>query len=277
MDLLRFLLLLPVRLVRVLLHGITLILRPLLGNVSWTAPGWMPATGVAIRRRPRQSAALLAGLLVLIVGGGFGWQWYKHRPRPAEPERITFEVQAPAITDYSAPTISFHSLLVIFSHSAAPIERVGKPVTSGVVMQPAIKGEWTWTDDHTLRFQPAEDWPVGRHYEVRFDVAKAFAGHVLMAADHFNFDTRPFEAKIGRGEFYQDPQDATAKKTIVPVNFSYPVDTAQFEKRVALALADNKGKAGPALKFRSPTISTSSMHGCIPSRWSCRAMMARCC
>ena len=38
MDLLRFLLLLPLRLVRGLFVGIGLVLRPLLGDVSWSAP-----------------------------------------------------------------------------------------------------------------------------------------------------------------------------------------------------------------------------------------------
>ena len=33
------------------------------------------------------------------------------------------------------------------------------------------------------------------------------------------------------------------------MNFNYPVDAAQFEKRVALALADKNGKSGTPLKF----------------------------
>ncbi|KRE89129.1 alpha-2-macroglobulin [Frateuria sp. Soil773] len=249
MDLLRFLLLLPVRLVRGLLYGIAWILRPLVGSVAWSAPAWMPASAAAVRRRPLHFAGALAALVILAAGGWFGWQWYRNRPKPVEPDRITFEVKAPAITDYTAATISFHPLVVEFSGSAAPIEKSGKPVTEGIVLEPALKGAWRWTDDHTLRFEPAEDWPVGRHYAVRFDKSKVFAGHVLMAEDHFGFQTRPFEAKIGNGEFYQDPQDATAKKTIVPVNFNYPVDPAQFEKRIALALLDRNGKRGPALKY----------------------------
>jgi len=249
MDLLRFLLLLPVRLVRGLLTGIGWLLRPLLGELHWSAPAWMPATAAAARRRPLHFAGGAAAAVLLAVGGWFGWQWYQHRPKPPEPERVSFEAKAPAITDYTAQTISFPPLDVRFSGSAAPLARVGKPVPEGIVMQPAVKGEWRWVGDRLLRFQPAEDWPVGRHFEVRFDVPRVFAPHVRMADDRFAFDTRPFEARLGSGEFYQDPQDPAARKTIVQVRFNYPVDPAQFEKRVSLALLQRDGTRGPELKF----------------------------
>ncbi|WP_266157083.1 MG2 domain-containing protein [Dyella silvatica] len=248
MDLLRFLLMLPVRLVHGLLYLVALILRPLIGHVSWSAPQWMPATGALVRRRPLHAAGVLVAVLALAAGGWFGWQWYKNRPKPVEPQRITFQVQRPELTDYTVQPITIHPLQVKFSQSAAPIELVGKPVTTGIAVQPAVKGQWSWLDDRTLRFVPAEDWPVGKHYEVRFDVAKAFAGHVLMAEDQFTFDTVAFTAKPGSGEFYQDPQDATAKKTILPVAFNYPVDPAQFEKQIELSLSQ-RGAKDSSLKF----------------------------
>ena len=64
MDLLRFLLLLPVRLLGAVFRLLGAILRPVFGKVSWSAPGWAVATGGAIRRRPRSFAGgLFAGLL----------------------------------------------------------------------------------------------------------------------------------------------------------------------------------------------------------------------
>ena len=249
MDLLRFLLLLPLRLLRGVFAGIGLVLRPLLGQVSWSAPAWLPATGGWIRRRPVHAATLFVVVLLLATGGWFGNQWYESRPKPVEPERIKLSFDAPAITDYTQQPIVIHPLTVSFTGSAAPIEQVGKPVTSGVVMQPALKGQWTWVDDRTLRFSPAEDWPIGQTYEVRFDTMQTFfARHVLMASDKFTFKTTPFEAKANKGEFYQDPQDATAKKTILQVNFNYPVDTAEFEKRIGVGLAQRGGDSTP-LKY----------------------------
>ena len=254
MDLLRFLLMLPVRFVHGLFHLIGLVMRPLVGNVSWSAPGWAPATGAAIRRRPRQFAGGLLAVVILAVAGWFGWQWYLHQPKPIEPTRISFEAKAPAATEYTTqpdgkPKITIHPLEVVFSGSAAPIELVGKPARKGIDMRPALAGQWSWLDDHTLHFMPAEDWPVGAHIKLRFNTAEAFAPHVLMSDDHLAFDLPPFAATFGKGEFYQDPQDATAKKTIVPVSFNYPVDAAQFEQRIALTLADKDGKFGAPLKF----------------------------
>ena len=263
MDLLRFLASLPLRLLRGIVAVIALLLRPIFGQMSWSAPTWMPATGGWVRRRPLHAAGVLVSVLVVAAAGWFGWQWYKNRPQPVEPTRITLSLSAPAITDYTQPTLAINPLMITFSGSAAPIEQVGKPVTAGIAMQPAMKGQWTWVDDRTLRFAPAEDWPVGKHFEVRFDVPKAFAPHVLMADDHVEFDTAAFQAKFENGEFYQDPQDATAKKTIQPVTFNYPVDTADFEKRIAVGLVQPGGDAD--LKF-TVTYDQSKLHAWIHSQ-----------
>lgn len=253
MDILRFLFVLPLRLLRGLLRLIVMVLRPVFGSVSWSAPAWAPALGAAIRRRPRHFAGGALGAAVLAAAAWGGWHWYVNRPKPVEPERITFQAKVPAVTDYvqadGSPKITIHPLEVDFSRSAAPIELVGKTVTKGITMKPALKGEWSWADDHTLRFVPAADWPVGAHVEVDFDIKQTFAPHVLMADDHLAFDLAPFTAKAGNAEFYQDPQNATAKKTIMPVSFNYPVDTAQFEKRISLALAGSDGKFNTPLKF----------------------------
>ena len=253
MDILRFLFVLPWRLVRGLFRLIAKITRPVFGSVSWSAPAWAPAAGASIRRRPRRFAGVVLGAVALVVAAAAGWHWYSHRPKPVEPERITFQAKVPAVTDYvqadGTPKITIHPLEVDFSRSAAPIELVGKTVTKGITMKPALKGEWSWADDHTLRFVPAADWPVGAHIEVAFDIRQAFAPHVLMADDQLAFDLAPFIAKAGPAEFYQDPQNAAAKKTIMPVSFNYPVDTAQFEKRISLALAGSDGKFSTPLKF----------------------------
>jgi alpha-2-macroglobulin len=261
MDLLRFLLMLPVRFVRGVLNALGWILAPLVGNVAWSAPTWMHV----VRRHPLRSASAVLVAVLVAAGGWYGWQWYKHRPRPPEPIRITWQINAPAITDYAKLPLVVQPLEVDFSASAAPIELVGKQVATGITMQPDTKGQWTWVDDRTLRFTPAADWPVGQHYKVRFDIPQAFAHHVLLADDHFEFDTQPFSATLGRGEFYQDPQDPTAKKTIIPVNFNYPVDSAQFEKRIELALDGQSGKASTPLKF-SVTYDQYKLHAWIHSQ-----------
>jgi alpha-2-macroglobulin len=229
------------------------LLELLVGDISWSPPAWAKSLVESIRRRPRKYARNALAVLVVLAVGWSGWQWYLHRPHPPEPDRITFVVQTPAVTDYEQPDgtpgVIVHPLEVKFSGSAAPIELVGKTVTQGIALDPPLKGTWSWIDDRTLRFIPAADWPIGTHVEVQFDVAQTFAPHVLMADDHGAFDIAPFAVTAGAGEFYQDPQNPAAKKTIMPVSFNYPVDPAEFEKRIALVMLARDGKTTTPLKF----------------------------
>jgi uncharacterized protein YfaS (alpha-2-macroglobulin family) len=255
-DLLQFLLGLPARLARLTRRSLAFVgaaLRPVFGSLSWSRPPWMGTVAGELRRRPREYAGGAAAIVAVAILGWAGWQWYQHRPHPPEPPRITFEAHGPAVTDYETadgtPTVIVHPVDVKFSASAAPIERVGKTAARGISMDPALKGKWTWVDDRVLRFAPAGDWPVGAHVSVQFDVKQAFAPHVLMADDHLTFDVPGFTITPGKGEFYQDPQRPAAKKTIMPLTFNYPVDPAQFEKRISLALRGRDGKYATPLKF----------------------------
>ena len=58
-----------------------------------------------------------------------------------------------------------------------PLTAVGKPLTRGVSLFPAIRGEWRWQTDSELRFTPRGDWPVGRRFKVTLD-REMFPGHV---------------------------------------------------------------------------------------------------
>ncbi|MET0617348.1 MAG: alpha-2-macroglobulin family protein, partial [Luteibacter sp.] len=249
MDLLRFILLLPVRLVRGLFWLLGRLFRPIFGNMAWSAPAWVPATGRAARSHPLKFTGTVAGVIAIAAAGWFGWHWWEHRPKPAEPNRITFEAPAPEISDYDHVPVSIHPLTVTFSGSAAKLEALGKPVTDGIAMDPKLPGQWKWESDRVLTFVPSADWPVGRKVEVSFDKAKVFAPHALLADDHFSFATAAFTARVVNGEFYQDPQDPTKKKTIVQLGFNYPVDAAQLEKRLALDLRNGNEKHGDDLKF----------------------------
>ncbi|HEX7342143.1 MAG TPA: alpha-2-macroglobulin [Rhodanobacteraceae bacterium] len=245
MDLLKWLLRLPVRVLRGVWRVLAWLLRPLFGQFHWTAPDWMRAVG----RRPRTSAGMAVIVIVLIVAGYWGWHWYTHRPVPPH---LTFQVTAPAVTDYARknnlPPI-VHPLEVTFSGSAAPIEKVNEVIRKGISTSPSVKGTWKWVDDHTLRFTPAADWPVGQHYRVHFDVAQLLAPQVRVGKNHFAFATEAFQATLAQGEFHQDPKDARNKQVIQEIDFNYPVDAASLEKRVHLAVLDEQGKPARKVAF----------------------------
>ncbi|OXI68046.1 alpha-2-macroglobulin [Burkholderia sp. AU28863] len=250
MDLLRFLLLLPIRAAGFVWWLLGCALRPLVGDVSWTAPAWMGVTAAAVRRRPWHAG----GVVLLAAALGYGGYWFKHRPKPPEPETVGFTVKAPAITTYEVddtdkPKITVHPLEVAFSQSAAPIEQVGKPAGDGIEMTPALKGAWEWADDKTLRFTPAADWPVGAHVEVRFAVHRVFAPQVTMRDDRFAFDVPAFAATVGDNQFYQNPDNPAEKQALLQLRFNYPVDPAEFEKRIGLVLVGRDGKTVSPLRY----------------------------
>ncbi|HEX3894788.1 MAG TPA: alpha-2-macroglobulin, partial [Rudaea sp.] len=135
-----------------------------------------------------------------------------------------------------------------FNRSVAPLALVGKQATNGIELKPDTAGTWTWTSDKVLTFQPKDDWAVGQDFDVHFDPKVAFAEHVKVADDNLKFRSASFIAALEKAEFYQDPQDASAKKAVVQFSFNHPVDTASFEKNVSVKLEGTPKDSG-AKKF----------------------------
>ena len=249
MGLLEALLRLPLQIVLGIWGAISDLFQAVFGvHVSWQTPQWLPAArarlerGIAVaNERPRRTAAIIIVLALTVVGGYYGYHWYRDRPHPPEPTLISFNVTAPAVTDYSHDKPVVHPLLVHFAGSVAPIERVGKDAADGVSIQPALVGHWKWSSDRELAFQPDEDWPIAQHYAVAFAPKKMFAPQVHVDKGDFEFDSAAFTLKIAKSEFYQDPEDAALKKIITEVHFSHPVDPLEFEKRVSLNLENAIG------------------------------------
>jgi uncharacterized protein YfaS (alpha-2-macroglobulin family) len=261
MDVIRWLLRLPMlamrgllRLLRALWRALGWLFANLFGQVSWAAPAWMRATtasavsfGHAVQRRPRRSAGIVAAVALLGLGAWQGTVWWKNRPHPPAPVAITLRADAPTLTRYDTDPIEIAALTVHFSGSVAPLDKVGKAPGDSVSLQPPIAGDWSWTNDRTLTFTPAADWPVGQHYEVVFDRAHAFAAQAYVPDTHLGFDSAPFVATVSSAEFYQDPQDAALKKAVFQVHFSHPVDDAGFEKH--LVLTQSLPKESASRKF----------------------------
>ena len=247
MDVLRFLLRLPLLLLRALYWLISRIV----GDFSWSAPAWLRAVGagakrlaLAVRARPGRFAGGALILLALASSGWWGYRWYQSRPRPIEEPPATFTLQAPDVTDYEQTPITVHPLTLTFNRSVAPLALVGKQASAGIELKPELAGKWTWTSDHELSFAPKDDWPVGQDFDLRFDRKLAFAEHARVEKDRAQFKSADFTAKVSQTEFYQDPQDATAKKAVVSLRFTHPVDTASLEPRAHLKLEGVPGGSG---------------------------------
>jgi len=250
MGLLNFIWNLPLMLLRL----IGAVLAFFFGQVAWDAPPWARALGAgwqrlggAVQARPGRSAGILAALLILGVGGVVGYRVWRDRPKPVVEAPATFRVQAPLLTGYDeeARKLIVHPLHVTFSRSVAPLALVGKSPTAGIAMQPELVGSWVWLNDRELNFTPKDDWPVGQKYVVNFDSMRAFAEHVKVDKERFDFSSAPFKASLVQGEFYQDPQDAAAKKAVIHVRFSHPVDPSSFEKAVSLKMSAAQSSTMP--------------------------------
>ena len=142
-------------------------------------------------------------------------------------------MSSPGRTRIEDPKAKPDPLTIVFSRSVAPIELVGKEITSGVDMSPATEGAWRWVDDQRLRFTPKNDWPIGVDFKVRFE-RNLIAEHIALEEYSARFKTATFDAQVSDVQFYQDPSDPTAKKVVATVTFTHPVDTADFEKRIKL-------------------------------------------
>lgn len=224
------------------------LLQAVFGEVRWQAPAWLAAAGrmvaagwQATRRQPGRAAALLAMLAVLAGAGSYAWHWYSHLPQP---HTISYRLQAPALTDYRATPPTIDSLRIYFDESAAPIEAVNKDVSVGIRLSPALAGTWHWEDDRTLRFTPAQDWPVAQAYDVAMDRKALLANGVLLESYQQSFSTPAFSATIESSEFYQDPVDSSLKKMVTTIRFSHPVDERSVREGITL-------KAEQGLQFRT--------------------------
>ena len=204
------------------------------GRVNWDAPPWARGVGRGgswMWGHKLKSLGVLVVLAGLSAGSFYGWQWWKNRPRP---EMTHVGVSAPELTSWEDGKPRTNPLRIEFDHSAAPLKNVGKKVTAGVEISPKIDGSWDWESDHELVFTPKNDWPIAEEYTVKLAKEGLVAPHILLDEHKHTFKTAPFGVRLSEHEFYQDPIDANLKKVVATFTFTHPVDTAQFEKRVAM-------------------------------------------
>lgn len=194
-----------------------------------------------IRANPARSSLAATIALVLIGGSMIGYRWWQARPQP---ETVAYTVSAPERTCYECEQEVDRApkpLTVRFEKSVAPIEAVGKDlpaVKTPLTLTPAQQGIWHWDDDKTLRFQPAQDWPVGGQFTVSLSRKGFAAPQILLKEYAFEFVTTPFTVTLQDVQFDQDPVNPANKTGVATLQFSHPVDTASIESRLSLKYFD---------------------------------------
>src|SRR5262245_19571907 len=207
-------------------------LKRLFGELSWSPPPWARATGAAAARRAgatrdfvkrnRRGVLISLAALLAVSGAGYsGYRWWESRPRPVQ---FSVSVQATALTSIEENP-SFRPLRIRFEGSAARLDQIGKRVIKGITLSPAHPADWRWEDDHTLVFEPTQDWPVGQDFKVELE-KEMFPEHVRLQAYEATFQTRSFTATISEIQLYQDPRNPKIKRVEATISFSHPVDSA---------------------------------------------------
>jgi hypothetical protein len=238
---------------RTLWRGVVWLVVRVLGHWHWDAPAWVTWSRAQSGRGWRYLGAKPwrgAVVAVVVAAAVAGAVWYKLRPKP---HYVGYTVNEPGLTEYDEKGISSIKVLTIsFDESAAPLKQVQKPVTSGIDVSPALPGTWYWNSDKELQFTPRDDWPVDGRFAVRFVKNGLFASQVVLENYRFTFKSQPFSASIADSQFYQDPRDPNLKKLVATLKFTHPVDTAQLESHVSLAVAkdaDYLGLGGDSRHF----------------------------
>ena len=264
MDILRFIALLPLKIIyflrliiSIIFRGLILIFTPIVGKVNWQQPAWAKELSTSIDNLDnwaednsyKASGAIFAAIL-LIGGGIFFYNWHVNHPRtPSEqPDFVAFELNSPSMRNYYDPDSKPSPLYLVFSDSAAPIELSGKDIPTGIRISPAIEGQWKWQDDRRIIFTPKTDWLPGEKYTVNFVPKELLAPQVLVKDNKASFEMTPMSAQFVNSYFYADPMDASLKRAIAELNFNYPVDSDKFEKLLALSLQE-PGKKETSRKF----------------------------
>jgi len=192
-------------------------------------------------------------VVALVVLGGL-WAWWEEQPQAperAKPAKVVVSITNPSRThfaaDHAEPTV--YPLKIAFSVAVAALESVDKEVASEhITVSPSLKGRWQWDGDARLTFQPESDWVLGTQYTVTFS-PKMFRPEALFNSYKTTFQTPEFQAYSLKAYFYQDPSHSEDKKVVASISFTHPVDTADFEKRVSMAMeGEGKGLFGSGKK-----------------------------
>ena len=204
-----------------LLAFFKMLLRPLVGEISWRPPGWC-----------RWLASHRVLMLLVLVLIGAGWKandWWQHRPRPKQIEVTVQPIELTPLREKLSPKL----LQIDFSDSAAPLDAVGKPLKSGIVMEPAADGEWQWNGDSRLVFCPKNDWPAGQTYRIRFEPGLTRAD-IPLDKTKLTVTTPKFTGTIREFAFYQDPTDPAVRQLVATLEFTHPVRHGDLESRAAI-------------------------------------------
>ena len=212
------------------------------GRVSWTPPSWLVSLGRRLSAHRRVVTVLVLLIAGLSAGGWWGYRKYQSRPKP---RTVAVSAQSLPVTVLEKE-LHPPALALVFDASAAPLSQIGKALSEGVELKPAIEGTWKWESDRRLVFHTKGDWPADTRYVVSIN-KNAIAPGILLDRYEVEVVTPKFSASYKKLEFYQDPKDPTLRQVVATVEFTHRVDPAELQKNFSLSMVGGSAVLKPGV------------------------------
>ena len=111
------------------------------GRLQWSPPRWLSKSCAAFsnfnRAHPLITASGIIAILLLACGTAWTWRWYEHRPKP---RYVSVIIEAVPVTKLEKD-LTFPTLDIRFSDSAARLEDKDKTALQGVRLDPPLPGK----------------------------------------------------------------------------------------------------------------------------------------
>lgn len=209
----------------------------LFGKPNWSCPPWLSYLKQKSKQAPRVFWATVILFIAACAVAAYALHWYKNQ---AQPLYVTASIIIPEITPNQEElvpqplTINFGIQNGEFTpQSVAPISLIGKNITQGIEITPAIKGEWRWSSDSQLIFTPSEAWLAGIEYSIH-TAPDFFTANTQLNSHVFSFTSKAFAATINEFKFYQDPVNSEARNAVATIEFNYPVSEESLKQNTSL-------------------------------------------
>ena len=209
------------------LHSTT---RRLIGEVHWHPPSWVVTTGARITQHPRQAWAVVLAVVLAVPAIPSAVRLINP---PEDPDIIVAAAQIPDLSEITDDGLLPQPLVVEFSRAVCPLDRIGKPIATGIKMSPVAAGAWSWSDDRHLLFEPKEDWPASVDFQIAMD-RSLFAPGVKLHSHSVKFRTRPFSASIDDTKFYVNPKESKIRQITATLHFSHRVDLDNLKNELLM-------------------------------------------
>jgi hypothetical protein len=152
---------------------LTSVITAITGSFSWTAPPWIAALNGLRKRKPLVFYSLLILFFIVGFGGIGGYVYNKKLPKT---DLVVLKTRLNEINPPSDEITEPEPLYIDFSTelftgqppgSFARLDLAGKNIASGITIEPALEGTWSWTSDgRIISFQPRNQWDAEKKYTI---------------------------------------------------------------------------------------------------------------